>query len=68
MYAFCLVSLFNAISTSPVEEQKWYHLTYNWENIVLHTFPKDKSPKGNIIARLEFELTYFEVAVKHVSH
>ena len=29
-----------------------------------HTFPKGKSPKVNLIAQLEFELAYFEAAVK----
>ena len=28
----------------------------------VYTFPKDISMKVNIIARLEFELTYFEAA------
>ena len=34
----------------------------------VHTFPKGISPKGNIIARLEFELAYYDVTVKHLSH
>ena len=29
----------------------------------VHTFPKGISPKVNVIARLEFELAYFEAAV-----
>ena len=34
----------------------------------IHTFPKDTSPKAKGIARLEFELTYFEGAILHLSH
>ena len=32
------------------------------------TFPKGISPKVNVIERLEFELVYFEHAVKPFSH
>ena len=32
------------------------------------TFPKGISPKVNVIARLEFELAYFEAAVQRFSH
>ena len=31
----------------------------------IHNFPKGISPKLNIMARLEFELAYYEVAVQH---
>ena len=31
-------------------------------------FPKGMNPKVNVIARLEFELTYYAVTVQHVSH
>ena len=34
----------------------------------VHTFPKIIILKVNVIAQLECEPTYFEVAVKHVSH
>ena len=34
----------------------------------VHSFPKDTSPKVNVIAQLEFELAYYNVAVQHVSH
>ena len=33
-----------------------------------HTFPKSISPKVNVIARLEFELSNYYVAVQHISH
>ena len=32
-----------------------------------HIFPKVIRPKGNVIARLEFELTYYDVAHQYVS-
>ena len=34
----------------------------------VHTFPKGISPEVNRIARLGFELVYYDVAVQHVSH
>ena len=34
----------------------------------IHTFPKGISPKVNVIALLEFELAYYDVAVQHISH
>ena len=37
------------------------------EDTEFNTFPKIISPKVNVIARREFELTYFEAAVWHVS-
>ena len=33
-----------------------------------HIFPKCISPKVNVISRLEFELIYYEAAVRHLSH
>ena len=35
---------------------------------VVHTFFKSISPKVNITARLEFELTYYDVTIQHVSN
>ena len=32
------------------------------------TFPKDIRLKVNVIAQLEFELTYYEVILQHVNH
>ena len=34
----------------------------------VHTFPKDICPKVNVIARLEFELAYYDFAVHHFNH
>ena len=31
------------------------------------TFPKDYSPKVNVIVRLGFELTYYAIAIQHIS-
>ena len=48
-----------------LEEQQWYYLTNNQGDKGVHTFPKGISSKVNVIARLVFELGYFEVAVQH---
>ena len=63
-----LRGLFNA-KAILVEEQGFY-LTESWvegDKGVLN-FPKDIYPKVNVIARLGFEHTYYDVAVQHVSH
>ena len=46
-----------------LEEQLWYYLTYSWEDKGVHTFPNSICPKVNVIARLEFELAYYDSAV-----
>ena len=56
-----LVLLFN-------EEQKWYYLTHSWEDKGVHTFPKGICPKVNVIARLEYELAYYDSAVHRFNH
>ena len=33
-----------------------------------HIFPKGISPKVNVLARLGFELVYYDVVVQYVSH
>ena len=67
-----LVSLFNGISTLfrlfnakaiLLEKQQWYYLTHSWEDKGVHTFPKGICPKVNVIARLEYELAYYDSAV-----
>ena len=50
------------------EEQLWYYLTHSWMKKEFHTSSKDISPKVNVIARLEFELGYYEAAVKPLRH
>ena len=59
--------LFSA-KTILAEEQSWYYLTYSWGNKGVRTFPEGISTKVNVIARLEFEFTYFEVATQHFTH
>ena len=42
-------------------------LLKGWDNVI-HSFPNGICPKVSTITRLEFELVYYEVAVKHFSH
>ena len=35
---------------------------------MVRTIPKFKSPKVNLIAQLEFELTYYDVTIYGLSH
>ena len=42
------------------EDWQWYYLTFKWRDKGVHTFSKSIKPKVNLIARLEFELAYFE--------
>ena len=69
--------LFNGISTLCrlfntkailLEELEWYYLTHTWEDKGVHTFPKGICPKVNVIARLEFELAYYDSAVHRFNH
>ena len=57
--------LFNA-NAILLEEQYWYYLTHSWKGV--HTFPKGICPKVNVIARLEFELAYYDSAVHRFNH
>ena len=58
--------LFNA-KAILLEEQLWYYLTHSWEDKGVHTFPKGICPKVNVIARLGFELAYYNSAVHRVN-
>ena len=63
-----LFRLFNAKGTH-LEEQEWYYLTYSWEDKGgVHTSPKSICPKVNVIARLDFELTYYDSTVQCFNH
>ena len=54
--------LFNAKGTI-VERQQWYYLILSCGDKEVHIFPKGISPRVNIIARLEFELSHYDIAV-----
>ena len=45
-----------------------YYLTHSWEDKGVHTFPKSICPKVNVIARLEYELAYYDSAVHRFNH
>ena len=62
-----LCRLFNA-KAILVEEQSWYYLTHSWEDKGVHNFPKGICPKVNVIARLEYELAYYDSAVHRFNH
>ena len=69
-----VVSLFNDRSTFYakvifIEKQLRYNLTHGCRgDKVVHIFLNSIDPKVNVIAQLEFELTYYDVPVQHVSH
>ena len=44
------------------------YLTHSWEDKGIHTFPKGICPKVNVIARLEYELAYYDSAVHRFNH
>ena len=73
-HSFLGISPFRGLSDIKAifgEEKQWYYLTpaHNWRGgNWIHTFPKSISPKTNVMARLEFELAYFEATVQHFSH
>ena len=58
-----MAHLFNA-----KEEQKWFDLTHNWKDKGVHTIAKGNYPKVNVIARLEYELIYYDSAVYRFNH
>ena len=51
-----------------VEEQQWYLFNGCRGGKEVYIFPEAISLKVNIIVWLEFELTYFEVAVQQFKH
>ena len=50
------------------EGELWYFLTRSSGYKRVHTFPNGINLKASAIARLEFELVYYDVAVQHMSH
>ena len=62
-----LCRLFNA-KAILLEEHLWYYLTHSWEDKGVHTFPKGICLKVNVIARLEYELAYYDSAVHRFNH
>ena len=52
----------------PKPFSKKYYLTHSWEDKGVHTFPKGICPKLNVIARLEYELAYYDSAVHRFNH
>ena len=69
MVWFGLVSSLNGILTSvgylmpKPFSLKWYYLIHSSEDMWVHTFPEGICPKVNVIARLEYELAYYDSAV-----
>ena len=75
MVWFCLVSLFNGISTlfrlfnaKAILLEEQFYLTHSWEDKGVQTFPKGICPKVNVIARLEYELAYYDSAAHRFYH
>ena len=72
-----LVSLFNGISTFVGYLMPNLFSKKNSSGTIqpiagkekgVHTFPKGICPKVNVIARLEYELAYYDSAVHHFNH
>ena len=55
-------------NSSFLKKQLWYYLTYRWEDKGVYNFPKGIYPKVNVIARLEFELSYDDSSVPGFNH
>ena len=68
VWFLCLMAhqLFNA--KAFLQEQSLYYLTHRWEDKRVHTFPKGICPKVNVIARLEYQLAYYNSTVHHFNH
>ena len=50
------------------KEQYRYYLTHSWKDKGVHAFPQDICPKENVIAQLEYELTYYDFVVHRFNH
>ena len=51
-----------------VEERWQYYSTHRCRNKGVLTIPKFICPKGNVIAWLKFEFSYYDITVQLVSH
>ena len=67
MFVLLLHCLFNAKSIF-LQKHKWQYLTHCWEDKGVHAFTKGICPKVNEIARLEFELAYYDCVVRRFDH
>ena len=56
------------VKTNLVEERQWYYWNYILRDKGVLTFASSMSLKVSVIARVEFELTYFETAVQPLRH
>ena len=65
--AYNLHGIFNA-KVILLDEQSWYYLTYNWQIRCETNFSRVLKPKMNVLAKREVELTYCDVAVRHITH
>ena len=43
-----------------LREQQWYYLTHSWDDKGVQTFAESICLKVNVIARLEFEFSYYK--------
>ena len=69
MTAIALVSVINYhINGLHLFWDTLYSLTNSLRDKRVHIFPKGIKQKVNVVARQEFELAYYDVAVKHISH
>ena len=59
--------LFNAQSIL-LEDRQWYYLIHSWDDKEVQAFAEATCPKVNLIARLEFELAYYDSAVQRFNH
>ena len=48
--------------------QKKYYVTQSWLDKGDHTFPKDICPNMNIIADIQFKLSYYDYQVQRFNH
>ena len=62
------IGLLRVKKMTLLEEQLWYFLTNSFEDKGVHTFPKGICPKVNVIARLEYELAYYDSVVHRFYH